>query len=495
MKRTKIVSTLGPSSSSIEIIEDLIEKGVNIFRLNFSHGTHQDHLEILKNVRIATDNKNKFIGTLQDICGPKVRVLPFKTGKLSLQKNDLLRISKQKITENEDNGILLEDNDVKTYQIWINNPYVLNNLKENDRIFFADGTIFTETVEINSDYVVVKVNSSCELKSNKGINFPDTSIDIEVLTDKDKLDIEWGVINEVSFIAISFVQNSQDIIKAKKLIDEFMLKHHKENRPKVIAKIEKFDAFQNIDSIIEVSDAIMIARGDLGIEIPFEKVPFAQKKIINKANLAGKPVIVATQMMLSMVENEMATRAEISDVFNAVLDGTDAVMLSEESAVGKHPVKVVEALTKTILEAELNLYKYETIDNVTEDIEAVAHMIVKLANEMNCNGIINFTLSGGTTAKLSKYRPIVPIIAICHTKYIAQQLALYWGVEVLDIYNTMDTNKLIVKFVKENLDNGNISRNKKYVIAAGYPAGIQGNINFIRILKNSDMEFFYNQGE
>jgi len=490
LKKTKIVSTLGPSSNNSKTLKKMIKKGVNVFRFNFSHGTHSTHSENLELVKDASKTLNTVVGTLQDICGPKVRVLAFENDSITLKEGDFLYLSKEENDISSTNGESFEDG----RKIYLNNPKVLKNVQVNEKVYFADGAIHTETVEVTNSYIKLLIKNKSVLKSNKGVNFPNTFIDIDVLTEKDIIDIEWGIKNEVSFIAISFVQNANDILKAKKIISEFMVKHNKTYPPKIIAKIEKFDAVENIDEILEVTDGIMVARGDLGIEIPYYKVPIVQKNIIKKSNLLGKPVIVATQMMLSMVDNEMATRAEISDVSNAVLDGADALMLSEESAVGKHPAKVVEALTNTIRETELNMYNFAGIHNIDDDVEAVTHGAVNIAHGMKCNAIINFTSAGNTTRKISKYKPSMPIYSIAHHKYIARQLTLSWGVEVIDVYKKDETHSLIVKFIKNGIDSGLLSYEGKYLVTAGYPSGIEGNINFIRTLSKNDIEFFYNQG-
>ena len=320
-KRTKILATIGPASDSIEMIEKLMWAGVNVFRLNFSHGTHEEHYKVLERIRAVEKKTGILTGVLQDISGPKIRI-----GKLaepfSLLHKDIIEFVKEDIL-----GYKVEDNYFKTS---INQPSILKQLKVGELVYLYDGIIRTEVIEVNQDCVKVSVQNAGLLTSKKGVNFPNTRLGIDVLTPKDKKDMLWGIENDVDFMAISFVQDANDMIEARKIIQA-----HK-SEVQLFAKIEKFDAVENIDAILQESDGIMVARGDLGIEIPFYEVPAYQKMLIKKANEASKPVITATQMLLSMTTSETATRAEISDIANAVLDGTDAVMLSEEKIGRAH---------------------------------------------------------------------------------------------------------------------------------------------------------------
>ena len=325
-KRTKILATLGPASHSVEMIEGLIKAGANMFRLNFSHGSHEYHLETLNNIRTAMKNVGKTVGILQDISGPKVRIGDL-TEPFELYRDDIITFLKDEIV-----GYKKAE---KEYVVSINYPDILGKVKIDEYIYLYDGTIRAKVIEVGNE-VKAKIENHGILSSRKGVNFPNTVIDIDVITKKDEKDIAWGVENEVDYFAISFVQNAKDMKNARKLLNGY--------KGKLIAKIEKFDAVANIDEIIEASDGLMVARGDLGIEVPYYDVPTIQKMLIKKANIKGIPVITATQMLLSMTQNERATRAEISDVANAVLDGTDVVMLSEESAVGSDPINVVDTM-------------------------------------------------------------------------------------------------------------------------------------------------------
>ena len=339
-KKTKILATLGPKSDTVEIIEGLIKAGANMFRLNFSHGTHEYHSQTLANIRTAMKNCDTVVGILQDISGPKVRIGDIKEN-FSLLKGDTITFVKEDIV-----GFQKSSNE---YVVSLNYPDLLDKVKVNEFIYLYDGTIRAKVVQ-TGEKIVANIENNGTLGSRKGINFPNTIIDIDVITAKDKIDIAWGVENKVDYFAISFVQNKEDMLQARKLLNGY--------NGKLIAKIEKFDAVENIDEILEASDGLMVARGDLGIEVPYYDVPTIQKTLIKKGNAVSKPVITATQMLLSMTTNERATRAEISDVANAVLDGTDVVMLSEESAIGDDPVNVVETMSNIIRKTE-EIYNYE----------------------------------------------------------------------------------------------------------------------------------------
>ena len=375
-KRTKILATIGPASQDIKTLENMILAGANLFRLNFSHGDHEYHKTTIKNIRQAMKNLNKNVGILQDISGPKVRVgdleYPFE-----LKKGDIITFKKEEII-----GYKKKD---KQYIVSINYPDILAKIKKDEYIYLYDGTIRAKVIE-TKPYIQAYIENEGILSSRKGVNFPNTKIDIDVLTKKDVLDIAWGVKHKVDYFAISFVQNKQDILNAKKLLGKY--------DGKIIAKIEKFDAVENIDEILEHSDGLMVARGDLGIEVPYYDVPSIQKMLINKANAVGKPVITATQMLLSMTHNERATRAEISDVANAVLDGTDVVMLSEESAVGINPVNVVETMSNIIAHSE-NHYpfdKHQTLKYL-DQFDVIQATVAKLADDINAKGILALTSS------------------------------------------------------------------------------------------------------
>ncbi len=474
-KRTKIVATVGPASDSLETIEALAKDGVNVFRLNFSHGTHEYHKSTLDKVRQAEKNLGIRLGILQDICGPKIRV-----GKLEnpfeLKAGDKLIVVKDDII-----GVQVSQNE---YKLSINHPEISNLIKEGEYIYLYDGMIRAKVIKV-ADQIETIIENDGVLNSNKGVNFPNTKLNIEVITDKDKKDLEWGAKNGVDFVAVSFVQNAKDVQKAKDLIKEFG------GHAKVFAKIEKFDAVENIDEIVRVSDGIMVARGDLGIEVPYYKVPSIQKSIIRKANEANKPVITATQMMLSMAKNESATRAEISDVANAVLDGTDAVMLSEESAVGINPVAVVKAMSATIAESE-KIYPYGKFDEFSfvDETDMVASSTSRLATRIGVCAIVSITSSGQSAVKMARNRPNMDIIAVTHDEETARSLTIVWGVKPSLVIQKSRLNILLANTIQGLYKKGLISDECTYIMTAGYPTGAIGSTNFIRILKKDQIDYY-----
>ncbi|NPA73668.1 MAG: pyruvate kinase [Epsilonproteobacteria bacterium] len=473
MKKTKILATVGPSSDKKEVIEGLIKAGVNVFRLNFSHGDHAYHTKTLKTIREVEKKLGKKVGVLQDICGPKIRV-----GKLEedflLKEGDTVIFSRKMIV-----GKKLEEG---KYTLSINQPEVLDLVKVGEYIYLYDGNISVKVVKI-ADTIETVVENGGKLSSNKGVNFPNTILNLEIITPKDKKDLEWGAKNGVDFVALSFVQNENDVLKGKRLLKKFG------SKAQVIAKIEKFDAVMNIDAILKVSDGVMVARGDLGIEVPYYKVPSIQKKIIRKANAASKPVITATQMLLSMAERHMATRAEISDVANAVLDGTDAVMLSEESAIGKDPVNVVTVMTNTIVETE-SVYPYNKFNRYKflDDTDIISSATAKLAVDLDVEAVIALTSSGKSAKKLSRYRIDKPILAVTHDENTAKSLTLVWGVEPVMSIPERSLSLMLAEMLKRGFKEKIIDLDSTYIVTAGFPTGVEGSTNFIRILKREQME-------
>ncbi|MDR1975694.1 MAG: pyruvate kinase [Campylobacteraceae bacterium] len=474
-KKTKILATVGPSSDSVEILEGLIRAGVNVFRLNFSHGTHEYHSQTFKNIKEAERIVGRRVGILQDLCGPKIRVGKLKYD-FELRQDDLIEFHTSAI-EGEKIG-------EGRYKLSINQPQILKLLKVGELIYLYDGNIQTKVVETNGDFITAQVHNFGKLSSNKGVNFPNTRINIDAVSEKDKNDLIWGVKHQVDFIAISFVQRKEDVLHAREL-----LKQHGGNAH-IFAKIEKFDAVESIDDILEVSDGLMVARGDLGIEVPYYKVPSIQKSIIQKANAASKPIITATQMLLSMTEKETATRAEISDVANAVLDGTDAVMLSEESAIGKNPIHVVETMSNTIKEAE-KIYRYNKFADFAflDETDVIASSTGRLAERLDVRAIISITGSGKSAKKMARYRIKNDIYAVCHDERVARSLTIAWGIEPILVIEKSTLNGMLSSTFTNALKMGWIDKEHTYILTAGYPAGLEGSTNFIRIVKKSEIDY------
>ncbi len=477
-KRTKIVATVGPSCDSTKKLEELIRAGVNVFRLNFSHGDYAYHKMALKRIREAIKKTGFTVGVLQDISGPKIRVGELKQS-FELRSGDILEFTQEDIV-----GYRAED---AHYRLTLNKKEILQKLHIGQFIYLYDGIIRAKVTEIKNGSVFTTIENDGILNSKKGVNFPNSYINIDVLTLKDRKDIEWGVKNSVDFMAISFVQNAQDMINARKIVDEHG------GKQMLIAKIEKFDAIENIDAILKESDGIMVARGDLGIEVPFYEVPNIQKMLIKKANEASKPVITATQMLLSMTKSQRASRAEISDIANAVLDGTDAVMLSEESAIGDYPVLAVKTMYETIKEAEKEYPYHKFYEHKHKEITtAIDESAVRLSRDLNTAGLISLTNSGNSARKLAKYRPSKPIYAITHNDKVHRQLTLSWGVVPAFSIKKSSINQTLKDVINKGLKMDILDEKKTYILTAGNPIGVSGSTNVIRVLNTDGMEFFKN---
>jgi len=477
-KKTKILATLGPASDRIEVIESLIKAGANMFRLNFSHGTHEYHLQTLNNIKTAMKNLDTIVGVLQDISGPKVRIGDLKE-PFYLRRGDEITFLKEEV-------VGYKNSDSK-YTVSLNYPAILDKVKIDEFIYLYDGTIRAKVISIDGE-LVARIENEGILSSKKGVNFPNTAIDIEVITQKDKKDIAWGVENKVDFFAISFVQNKNDMLTARKLLNGY--------KGKLIAKIEKFDAVENIDEIIEASDGLMVARGDLGIEVPYYEVPTIQKMLIDKANQASIPVITATQMLLSMTKSERATRAEISDVANAVLDGSDVVMLSEESAIGDDPTNVVDTMSNIITQTEY-IYDFQKQDKFqnSDDFDVIQASVTKLADSLDASGILALTSSGQSAVKMSRFRPKVPILAFAHKKKTLASLTSAWGVTPVSTIKEGQASKMIQKMLKTLEEKNLLDLKGPYITTIGYPVGVPGSTNTIKILNEAEINYYLNLKE
>ncbi len=475
-KRTKIVATVGPASDSLEQLTKLMRAGVNVFRLNFSHGTHEYHSQVLSRIREAIKNTGLISGILQDISGPKIRV--------GLLEEDFILKTDDTI-EFVQSDIIGHQVTPGHYKLCINEPKILDQLCVGEYIYMYDGIIRAIVTHTTPKTVTVKIENDGMLSSRKGVNFPNTRLGIDVLTEKDKKDMLWGIENGVDFMAISFVQSAEDILAAREIIASYG------GKVQLFAKIEKFDAIENIDAILEASDGIMVARGDLGIEIPYYDVPFTQKMLIKKANDMSKPVITATQMLLSLTTKETATRAEISDVANAVLDGTDAVMLSEESAIGHNPVLAVETMVNTIQAVEEH-YPFHKFSHFTlhDSGDKIDESAVRLSENLNTSGIIAMTASGQSARKIARYRPSRPIYAVTHNAKAAQTLTIVWGVVPAFSVDQEELRMMIGEVMDQGLKRGVLSLEESYILTAGDPVGTPGSTNLIRVITGYEIEFF-----
>jgi len=425
-QNTKIVATVGPASSSYNNLLDLVKAGVDVFRLNFSHGTHEDHMEVINHVTYINDKYGLHIGILADLQGPKLRVGKMKDNGLELKEGEEITfVNKECIGTKE--------------AIYMSYQQFPQDVKEGERVLVDDGKLVFEVLETNGkDKVRLKVLFGGTLSSNKGVNLPKTKISLPSLTEKDLRDLEFILTQPVNWIALSFVRSPKDIKDLRKRIEAV------DHPAKIIAKIEKPEAVDKIDKIIKASNGIMVARGDLGIEVPMERLPLIQKQIVDKCIQRSRPVIVATQMMDSMITNPSPTRAEITDVANAVLDGTDAVMLSGETSVGRHPVKVVEAMNKIIEEAEKEFKPRQRPTPLAKSrtflSDAVCYNAARTAEEINAKAIIGMTSSGYTAFKVSSYRPDSEIYIFSDRMHMLSTLNLVWGVRCYyyDRFTTTD---------------------------------------------------------
>ena len=416
-KRTKIVATVGPASSSYETMLDLVRAGVNVFRLNFSHGSHEDKLLIIEQIRRMNREEPFNISILADLQGPKLRVGEIENNALVVAPGDVLTFTNEKCVGTME-------------RIYVSYPNLAGDVKVGNIIMIDDGKIEVVVKEITRTRdVKVTVVIGGILSSKKGINLPDTKISLPALTDKDLADLEFIIENECDWVALSFVRSVKDIVILRHKLQQ------KNSKTKIIAKIEKPEAVTNIRDIILESDAIMVARGDLGVEMPVEKVPMIQKDLIRKCMHRAKPVIVATQMMESMMDRVKPNRSEITDVANAVLEGADAVMLSGETATGMHPVLVVETMTKIIREIESTAYDYNREESLKPQphspsflSDAICYNACKMAQDVNADALIGMTQSGYTGWMLSSYRPKSPLYVFTKKRHLVNQLSLSWGV-------------------------------------------------------------------
>jgi pyruvate kinase len=467
-RQTKIVCTIGPATESPEMIRNLIKAGMNVARLNFSHGTHEQKGQIIDTIRGISSELNQPIAILQDLSGPKIR-----TGQLISDLSVMLEDGADFTLVGEDiNG---DQNKVSTSYFKV----ISEKTKSGDRIFLADGSIELLVNEINKDEIRCKVVAGGELRSRQGINFPGVALNIPAVTEKDLNDLAFGIEKGVDLVALSFVQRAWDLIPVKNMIQNKGL-----DIP-IIAKIEKHEALSSIDEIIDIADGVMVARGDLGIEIPLEQVPVMQKMITNKAGIKGKSVITATQMLESMIENSRPTRAEVTDVANAIFDGTDAVMLSGETAIGKYPIQAVEMMDKIALYTEPYLHYEEILRQRSSATnrtvpDAIGHAACYTALDINAKAIICCTRSGYTARMVTKYRPKPMIIAVTPLETTYHRLALSWGVTPLKIEDTENTDAMIEKALSASKNAGLVALGDNVVITAGVPLGVPGKTNMIK---------------
>lgn len=464
MRRTKIVCTIGPASTSLSILRRMIGAGMDVARINFSHGSADEHISAIERIRTLADRLGKHIAILQDLCGPKVRVGNLPSGSITLARGDPVTFSSQPDAPGA---------------IPLPVPELLDALKEGDRLVADDGRIVFRVVGRASGGIVARVVVGGILTSHKGVAAPGVPLPVDAVTAKDLEDLKLGLANGVDWVAASFVASAEDLGPLRRtMISAGIMKP-------IIAKIERVEAVRNIQSIVDAADGIMVARGDLGVAIPIDEVPEIQKRIIALSRAAGKPVITATQMLESMTHNPMPSRAEATDVANAVLDGTDAVMLSEETAVGDYPVEVVRMMAKIARRADEQLVLPSTPQSSaagrSNAAEAVAQATMDIAARVGAALIITATTSGFTARLIAKYRPRTPIVAVTPSVDTCRRLAVTWGVKPLLVEPVHDTDHMM-RAALEAVARARLAPNgSRVVITAGVPVNVVGTTNLIRV--------------
>ena len=469
--KTKIIATLGPSSTALSKLKSLIQAGVNVFRVNFSHASHAEVLKTVSNIREISTSTNTHVAILGDLQGPKIRLGTVEENS-KVKKGDLISIT----TNNVELG--------NSSLVSINYPDFPKDVSENEKILVDDGKLIFKVVKTNKkDLVEAKVVQGGDLKSKKGVNLPNTKISLPALTQKDKEDALFAIKNDFDWIALSFVRTKQDVKLLEKLI-----KKNSEQKIPIIAKIEKPEAIENIGGILKAADGLMVARGDLGLEIPAEEVPLKQKLLVKKAKQARKPIIIATQMMESMIDSLTPSRAEVNDVANSVMDGADAVMLSGETSVGKYPVEVVKTMGKIIRVVENSpLIK---VPNTLPEIKskrvitkAVCFHACNIANEIGASAICTLTNSGYTAWQISSWRPSAMILVFTSNKKVLSQLCLLWGVKCIYYDNFVSTDKTVEEVNQLAIEKGFVKKGAHVVNLAAMPVKDKGQVNTLRISK------------
>lgn len=467
IRKTKIVATIGPASEELDTLKSMIRAGMNVARLNFSHGNHQEHARRIELIRQASEETGVPVAILLDSKGPEIRLKTFAGGSIVLEP---------------DQHFVLTTRDVigDSTQVAVNHSGLPQDVKPGCRVLIDDGLVELMVEEVTETDVICRAINGGELRDRKSVNIPGAKVSMPALSEQDRADLLFGIRQRVDFIAASFVREPGDIHAIRRLLEE-----NGANIP-IIAKIENQQGLDNLDAILMVADGLMVARGDLGVEIPPEEVPLAQKYMISRCNQMGKPVITATQMLDSMIRNPRPTRAEASDVANAIFDGTDAIMLSGETAAGRYPIEAVDTMARMALRTELALdcdqllarHSNNEHNTVTDSISYASR---QTARRLGAAAIITSTQSGHTARMVSKYRPGVPIIAITPTLAVVRQLLLTWGVVPLQGRETDNTDQMIYEAITASLNKGLIAKGDLVVITAGVPVGVPGTTNLLKV--------------
>ena len=450
IKKTKIVCTLGPASENEETLRELIKNGLNVCRLNFSHGSHEEHKGRMDLVKKLREELNMPTAILLDTKGPEIRTGKFDVPEVFLEEGQTFTITMKDVMGNKE---------ICT----VSYKGLANDVKPGDTILIDDGLVGLTVKEVNNDDIVCEVQNSGIVKNHKGVNVPGVKVNLPAITEKDRSDIEFGIEQGIDFIAASFVRKVSDVLAIREILEENNAEHIK-----IISKIENQEGVENLDEIIEVSDGIMVARGDLGVEIPTEEIPVVQKLMIKKCNEAGKPVITATQMLDSMIRNPRPTRAEVTDVANAIYDGTDAIMLSGETAAGKYPVEAVKTMATIAKRAEETMRNRRDKINKSKNVtDAISYATCTTAMDLEARAILSSTASGHTARMVSKFRPDCPIVATTSNESVRRQLALTWGVLPLMREKSANIDQVIVNSIEAAKTAEYVNENDIVVITAG----------------------------
>ena len=468
LKRSKIVATVGPASNSKEMLLELARAGANVFRLNFSHGTHQDHHKVIDAINELNDEHKMNKAILQDLQGPKIRINQMKDGGVTIKPGETLCIA-------------IDDREGDSQSVSTTYKEIVNDVKVGDTILIDDGNIELKATEIKSDMVCTEIVHGGYLKPRKGINLPNTKVSAPSLTPKDREDLEFGLQFNLEWVALSFVRKADDILELKKIIADAG------KSTKVVAKIEKPEALDNIDEIIDATDAIMVARGDLGVEIAMEDVPMVQKDIVKKCKALGKPVIIATQMMESMITNPRPTRAETNDVANAVMDGADAMMLSAESASGNFPTLAVYKMSQIISAVErgsdkiYNEYIDDSESSETSMSDSLVQAACRLSESIKATALVGMTKSGYTAYRLAMHRPKSYIFVFTNQKHLLRQLNLVWGVKGFYYEHTENINDTLNEIEAILKEGGFIQQGELFINTSSMPKHWMGHTNMMKI--------------
>jgi pyruvate kinase len=468
LKKTKIICTIGPATSEAAILEKMIKAGMNIARLNFSHGSYDEHAERIKLVRDTAAKLGVPVGILADIQGPKIRIGKLKVEPLILNEGDRVYLT---VDPAKDQTI---------GYIYVDYPTLIKDVKIGGTILLADGMISLTVLAATNDQLECQVLNNGELTSKKGVTLPGVSVSLPALMGKDPADIEFVIKQQVDFIAISFARKAEHLLEIRKLVNELG------GDQLIIAKIENAEGFRNCEEIIQACDGVMVARGDLGVEVPLEDVPIIQKTLIDICNRAGKPVITATEMLESMIRNPRPTRAEVTDIAHAILDGTDAIMLSAETAAGKYPVQAVEMMARTAKRIEESLQYDKILAQKKVSVfptisDAISHATCQTALDLKATAIITSTQSGSTARTVSKYRPQAPIVAATPSQKVAQQLTISWGIFPMVVPLEKNIDSMLDVSVEAAKRSGFINSNDLVIITAGVHTNEPGSTNLLQV--------------